>query len=102
LNYTTGGRREINTKVDRLTTTLKNEEEATEDGLLTLTSDLDLERCGVLKNLTCSSSTIGLSSNRRFKFQKDRQLFICPDDETLSVAAMCVGDPDRSPAKIHG
>src|SRR5207249_2799681 len=29
--------------------------------------------------------------------EKDGQLFIRPYDESLSVAAMCVRDPDRSP-----
>jgi hypothetical protein len=32
--------------------------------------------------------------HRRFKFQKRRQLFIRSQNETLSVAAMCVNNPD--------
>jgi hypothetical protein len=39
--------------------------------------------------------------NRRFEFQKRRQLFIRPDNETLSVTAMCVRNPDRSLVRIH-
>jgi len=34
--------------------------------------------------------------NRRFKFQKRGQLFIRRHNETLSVAAVCVGNPDRA------
>jgi hypothetical protein len=30
------------------------------------------------------------------------QLFIRVHNETLSVVAMCVCNPDRSPARIHG
>jgi hypothetical protein len=41
-----------------------------------------------------------IRANRRFKFQKRRQLFIRPDYETLSVAAMSVNNPDRSPTRI--
>ena len=40
--------------------------------------------------------------NRPFRFQKPAQLVIRMHDETLSVAAMCVGNPDCSPATIHG
>jgi hypothetical protein len=40
--------------------------------------------------------------NRRFEFQKRSQLFIRVHNETLSVAAMCVSNPDRSPFTIHG
>jgi hypothetical protein len=42
------------------------------------------------------------AANRRFKFQKSRQLFIRVHNETLSLAAMCVRDKDRSPVGIHG
>jgi hypothetical protein len=38
-------------------------------------------------------------SNRRFKFQKRSQLFVCTHNETLSVAAMRVCNPDRSPVR---
>jgi hypothetical protein len=41
-------------------------------------------------------------SNRRFEFQKRAQLFIRSHNETLSVTAMRVSNPDRSPAKIQG
>jgi len=36
----------------------------------------------------------------RFKFQKRSQLFICPHNETLSVVAMRVCNPDCSPVGI--
>jgi hypothetical protein len=35
--------------------------------------------------------------NRPFQFQKRSQYFFGADDETLSVAAMCIRNPDRSP-----
>jgi hypothetical protein len=41
--------------------------------------------------------TITRAANRRFKFDKRSQLFIRSHNETLSVAAMCVGNKDRSP-----
>jgi len=37
-------------------------------------------------------------SNRRFKFDKRRQLFIRMHNETLSIVAMCVNNEDCSPA----
>jgi hypothetical protein len=37
-------------------------------------------------------------ANRRFKFQKRRQLFIGTHNEPLSVVSMRVSNPDRSPA----
>jgi hypothetical protein len=37
-------------------------------------------------------------ANRRFKFQKCCQLFIRLDNETLSVAAMRISNPNCSPA----
>jgi hypothetical protein len=40
-------------------------------------------------------SAAELAANRRFKVQKRSQLFICVCNETLSVMAMCVCDPDR-------
>jgi len=39
------------------------------------------------------------SANRRFQFQKGRQLFIRTHNETFSVAAMCVCNPDCSPVE---
>jgi hypothetical protein len=40
-------------------------------------------------------------SNRRFKFHKRRQLFIRTHNKTLSVAAVCVSNEDRSPVGIN-
>jgi hypothetical protein len=45
---------------------------------------------------------LGDPPNRRFEFQKRSQLFIRVHNETLSVVAMAVNDPDRSPVGIHG
>jgi len=42
------------------------------------------------------------TANRRFQFYKRRQLFIRSHNETLSVAAMSVCDPDCSPFAIQG
>jgi hypothetical protein len=39
--------------------------------------------------------------NRRFNFHKRSQLFIRVHNETLSVAAMCTGNEDRSSVAIH-
>jgi hypothetical protein len=39
-------------------------------------------------------------ANRRFEFQKRSQLFIGAHNETLSVVAMRVSNPDRSRARI--
>jgi hypothetical protein len=41
--------------------------------------------------------TQGVTSIRRFQFRKRAQFFICTHNETLSVVAMCVSNPDRSP-----
>jgi hypothetical protein len=41
------------------------------------------------------------TTNRRLGFQKSRQLFIHAHDETLSVAAMRVCNPDCSPVGIE-
>ena len=40
-------------------------------------------------------------ANRRFEFQKRSQLFIRTHDETLSVVAVRVGNPDRSSVGIN-
>jgi hypothetical protein len=40
-------------------------------------------------------------ANRCFQFDKCRQLFIRPRNETLFVAAMRVGNPDRSLVGIN-
>ena len=42
------------------------------------------------------------SMNRLFEFQKCRQLFVGVHNETLSIAAICVANPSRSPLCIHG
>ena len=39
-------------------------------------------------------------SNGRFQFKKRRQLFVRTHNEKLSVAAMCVCNPDCSPLGI--
>jgi hypothetical protein len=36
-----------------------------------------------------------------FKFNKRRHLFIRTHNETLSIVAMCVSNPDRSPVGIN-
>jgi len=43
----------------------------------------------------------GRSASRRFEFQKRGQLFIRMHNQALSVAAMCVSNPDRSPVGIN-
>jgi hypothetical protein len=43
-----------------------------------------------------------LTANRRFEFQKRRQYFIRTHNETFSVAAMRVHNPDCSAFTIHG
>ena len=40
-------------------------------------------------------------ANRRFQFHERRPLFIRVHDETLSVVAMRVCNPDRSPVGIN-
>jgi hypothetical protein len=40
------------------------------------------------------------ATGRQFQFQKRRQLFIRVHNETLSVVAMRVSNPDRSPFAI--
>ena len=47
-------------------------------------------------------NTLRLLGHLTFEFKKRRQLFIRTHNETLSVAAMCVSNPDRSPVGIHG
>jgi hypothetical protein len=48
------------------------------------------------------SSLLSAIQNRRFKFNKRTQLFVRVHNVTLPVAAMCVSNPDCSPARIHG
>jgi hypothetical protein len=38
--------------------------------------------------------------NRRFEFEKRGQLVICSHNETLSIAAMRVSNPDRSSSAV--
>ncbi len=40
--------------------------------------------------------------NRRFKFYKSAQLFICTHNETPSVVAMSVSNEDRPTVAIQG
>jgi hypothetical protein len=40
--------------------------------------------------------------SRPFEFQKRHQLFIRTHNETLSIAAMCVSNPNGSAFGIHG
>jgi hypothetical protein len=42
------------------------------------------------------------SANRRFEFRKRSQQFIRVHNETLSVAAMRINNPDCSPVAVHG
>ena len=44
--------------------------------------------------------TTDATPNRRFQFNKRSQLFIHVHNETLSVAAIRVNNPDRSPVAI--
>jgi hypothetical protein len=39
---------------------------------------------------------------RGFEFHKRRQFLICAHNETLSVVAVRVNNPDCSPVGIHG
>jgi hypothetical protein len=39
--------------------------------------------------------------DRRFEFERCSQLFISTHNETLSVAAMRVNNPERSPVAIN-
>ena len=53
------------------------------------------------KNLANLSNQFAASANRGFQFEKRSQLFIRTHNETLSVAAMCICNQDRSPAGIN-
>jgi hypothetical protein len=53
------------------------------------------------KNLASLSRQIAASAYRRFQFRKGSQLFIRTDNETLSVIAMGVNNPDRSTVAIN-
>jgi hypothetical protein len=43
-----------------------------------------------------------MSGNDSREFKKRSQLIIGAHNETFSVAAMCVSNPDGSPLGIHG
>jgi hypothetical protein len=53
------------------------------------------------KNLACLSRQSAASADPRFEFQKRSQLFIRTHNETLSVVAVCVSNPDCSSAGIN-
>jgi hypothetical protein len=53
------------------------------------------------KNLANPSSQNAPTSNHRFKFHKSGQLFIRVCNQTLSVVAMSVCNPDRPPVGIN-
>ena len=55
----------------------------------------------VLKYSSLPARVIVVAIARRFKFQKRSQLFIRTHNEPLSVVAMRVCDPDRSPVGIN-
>jgi len=54
------------------------------------------------RNLASLSRLFTASADRSFKFLKRSQLFIRTHNETLSVTAMRVNNPDCSPVAIHG
>jgi hypothetical protein len=53
------------------------------------------------KSVASLSRQSAASANRRFEFRKRGQLFLGVHNETLSVAVMCVCDPDCSPVGIN-
>jgi hypothetical protein len=53
------------------------------------------------KNLASLSILFAPSAGRRFQFDKRRQRFISARAETLSVTAMHIRNPDRSPVGIN-
>jgi hypothetical protein len=54
------------------------------------------------RNAASLSKQFAASADRRFEFEKCRQQFIRPRNETLSVVAVRVCNPDCSPVGIHG
>jgi hypothetical protein len=60
-----------------------------------------LEQQVSFEKISTVSQDNSATSNHRFKFQKRRQLFIRPHNETLSVVAVCVCNEDRSPVGIN-
>jgi len=51
---------------------------------------------------TWGGGSARFKANRRFQFNKQRQLFIGTHNETLSAIAVRIRNPDCSPARIHG
>ena len=49
----------------------------------------------------CVKAIFAAGANRRLKFEKCRQLFLRAYNETLSVVAVRVNNPDRSPFVIY-
>jgi len=47
------------------------------------------------------SGKLAATPNRRFQFQKRSQYFIRTHNDPLTVAAMRVSNPDRSPVGIN-
>jgi hypothetical protein len=52
-------------------------------------------------NLVSLSRLFAATANRRFDFDKRGQLLISTHNETLSVVAICVRNPDCSPVEIN-
>jgi hypothetical protein len=59
-----------------------------------------LTKRSALAALYLDARNLKSASNRRFQFYKRRQLFIRTHNETLSIVAMRVSNPDRSPVGI--
>jgi hypothetical protein len=53
------------------------------------------------KNVANLSNQFAASANHRFKLNKSGQLFIRVHNETLSIVAMRVSNPDCSPVGIN-
>jgi hypothetical protein len=53
------------------------------------------------RNLANRSNQFAATVNHRFKFQKCSQLLISMHNESLSVVAMRVSNPDCSPVEIN-
>jgi len=72
------------------------------EGFLAHTPDSDLLTAASFEKdaLACQAQSPP-APNRCFQFQKRSQLFICTNDETPSVIAVRVGNPDRSPFAIQ-
>jgi hypothetical protein len=51
--------------------------------------------------LGCQTNSPPQPPNCRFQFQKRRQLFVRVNNETLSVVAVRISNPDRAAFEIH-